>query len=138
MVEVKFPVSFINIFYDGLTSFGTFLWSSTLTSIITINPDRVSVILSLPPLAHKKGLQSFLGRINFVRRFIIDITNLLKPLTSMLKKNVPVSWSKDGKRSFEMIKEALATAPTLLNPYFSKDFILYAYDNIDSISAMLV
>lgn len=44
----------------------------------------------------------------------------------------------NGRKSFELIKEALAAAPTLLNPYFSKDFILYAYGTIDSISAMLV
>lgn len=75
---------------------------------------------------------------NFVRRFIPDVAELLKPLTSMLKKNVPFSWSKDGKRSFELIKEALAATPTLLHPYFSKDFIFDAYDSIDCISAMLV
>ena len=48
------------------------------------------------------------------------------------------SWTKEGKRIFEMIKEALAAVPTLLNPDFSKDFILYSYGNIDSIAAMLV
>lgn len=37
---------------------------------ITIDPKRASATLSLPLLAHKKGLQNFLGRINFVRRFI--------------------------------------------------------------------
>lgn len=56
----------------------------------------------------------------------------------MLKKDIPFNWYKDGRRSFELIKEALATAPTLLNPYFSKDFILYSYGSIDIISAILV
>ena len=48
------------------------------------------------------------------------------------------SWTNEGKYSFELIKEALASAPTLLNPNFSKDFILYAYGNNDSIATMLV
>ena len=56
----------------------------------------------------------------------------------MLQKNIPFSWTKEGKRSFELIKEALAAAPTLVNPDFSKDFVLYAYGDIDSISEMLV
>lgn len=41
-------------------------------------------------------------------------------------------------RSFELIKEARAATPTLLNPYFLKEFILYAYGSIENISAMLV
>ena len=105
---------------------------------ITIDPERITAILALPLPAHKKGLQSFIGRINFVRRFIPDIADLLSPLTAMLRKNIPFSWTKEGKRSFELIKEALAAAPTLVNPNFSKDFVLYAYGDIDSISAMLV
>ena len=105
---------------------------------ITIEPERVSAILVLLLLAHKKGLQSFLGRINFIRRFIPNVAELLSPLTAMLKKGIVFSWTKEGKHSFELIKEALAAAPTLLNPDFSKDFILYAYGNIDSIAAMLV
>lgn len=105
---------------------------------ITIDPERISDILALPLPVHKKGLQSSIGRINFVRRFIPNIVDLLSPLTHMLRKNVPFSWIEDGKISFELIKEALATAPTLLNPDFSKDFILYAYGNIDSLATMLV
>ena len=105
---------------------------------ITIEPERVSVILYLPVLAYKKGLQIFLGRINFVRIFIPNISELLMPLIAMLRKAITFSWTKEGKHSFELIKEALASTPTLLNPNFSKDFILYAYGNNDSIAAMLV
>ena len=105
---------------------------------ISIEPERVSAILDLPLLAHKKALQSFLSRINFVRRFIPNIAKLLMPLTTMLRKGMTFSWNKEGKPSFELIKEALASTPTLLNPNFSKYFILYAYGNNDSIVAMLV
>lgn len=58
---------------------------------ISIDLERVSAILSLPLLAHKKGLQGFLGRINFVRRFILDVVELLVPLNSMLKNNFSFS-----------------------------------------------
>lgn len=105
---------------------------------ITIDSERVDAILALPLPTHKKGLQIFSGRINFFRRFIPDIADLLSPLTSMLKKNMTFNWTKYGKRIFELIKEALATTSTLLNLDFSKDFILYAYGNLDNISTLLV
>jgi len=105
---------------------------------VTIDKERIHAILQLPLPSHKKGLQCFIGRINFLRRFIPDIANLLKPLTSMLKKNITFSWTSEARHSFQSIKEALVAVPTLINPDFSKDFILYAYGVLDTISAILV
>lgn len=105
---------------------------------VTVDPERIASILELPLPRHKKGLQSFIGQINFVRRFLPDIAALLKPLTTMLKKNVVFTWTKEAKDNFQNIKEALAAAPILVNPNFSRDFILYAYGGLGVISAMLV
>lgn len=105
---------------------------------VTVDPERVASILELPLPYHKKGLQSFIGRINFVRHFLPNIVDLLKPLIAMLKKNTIFSWTKEAKNSFQAIKEALTTAPALMNLDFSKDFILYAYGGSEVIYAMLV
>ncbi|KAH9296662.1 hypothetical protein KI387_044242 [Taxus chinensis] len=56
----------------------------------------------------------------------------------MLKKSVAFKWTAEGKASFEAIKEAISQAPTLVNPDFSKDFMLYAFGGGDIISAILV
>lgn len=105
---------------------------------ITMDPTRVAAILELPLPPHKKGLQSFIGRINFVRRFLPNIVALLKPLTTMLKRNAEFIWTREARDSFQKIKEALASAPTLVNLDFSKDFTLYAFGSFDLISAILV
>lgn len=105
---------------------------------ISIDPKRITTILALPLPAHKKGLQSFIGRINFVRIFIANIgTLILHPLTTMLKKNTIFKWTKEVTKIFVDIKEALASAPTLINPNYEKDFILYAFGGVDTISTML-
>lgn len=104
---------------------------------LTIDLERVKAILSLPLPHHKKGLQSFLGRINFVKRFIPSLATMVKPLTAMLKKNMSFSWTQEGKASFKKIKEAIASTPTLINPSFDKDFILYTLGGESSISAVL-
>ncbi|KAH9290431.1 hypothetical protein KI387_034548, partial [Taxus chinensis] len=46
-------------------------------------------------------------------------------------------WTAEGKESFESIKHAISQAPTLINPDFSKDFMLYAFGGSDTISAIL-
>ena len=104
---------------------------------MTIDPERTKAILSLSLPSHKIGLQSFLGRINFVRRFIPNLATMVKPLTTMLKKNMVFSWTKEGKESFEEIKAAIALVPTLINPNFEKDFILYTLGGESSIYAIL-
>ena len=104
---------------------------------LTIDLERTKAILALPLPKHKKGLQSFLGRINFVRRFIPNLATMVKPLTEMLKKGMVFAWTKEGRESFEEIKAAIASAPTLMNPNFEKDFILYTLGGESSISTVL-
>ena len=55
----------------------------------------------------------------------------------MLKKSMVFAWTKKGKESFEEIKVAIASAPTLINPNFEKDFILYTLGGESSISVVL-
>lgn len=55
---------------------------------LTVDLERKKAILTLPLPTHEKGLQSFLGRINFLRRFIPNPSTMVKPLITMLKKNM--------------------------------------------------
>jgi len=53
---------------------------------VKINPARVQAIQTLSIPRSKRDIQSFLGKINFVRRFIPNFAELVKHITSMLKK----------------------------------------------------
>ena len=50
-----------------------------------IDPERAEVIEKLPPPHNKKSMQSFMGKINFVCRFILRSTEIVKPLQYMIK-----------------------------------------------------
>ena len=82
-------------------------------------------------------MQSFLGKMNFVRRFISDFAEIVKPLQEMIKKDSNFKWTKERKEAFEKIKEAIAKAPTLQSPNFNNEFILYTFAYDHSIAAML-
>ena len=81
------------------TSQGKLLGHIVSKDGLTIDPERTKPILALPLPKHKKGLQSFLGRINFVRIFIPNLATMVKPLTAMLKKGMVFAWTKEGKES---------------------------------------
>lgn len=53
---------------------------------VSIDPDRFKAIKHLPLPVNKKGVQSFLGKFNFVGRFISDFAGIIRPITLMLKK----------------------------------------------------
>ena len=82
-------------------------------------------------------MQSFLGKINFVRRFISDFAEIVKPLQEMIKKDANFKWSKERKEAFDKIKEAIAEAPTLRSPNFDNEFILYTFASDHSIATVL-
>lgn len=37
---------------------------------IVIDPERIETIMRIQPLANKRAMQSFFGKINFVRKFV--------------------------------------------------------------------
>ena len=60
---------------------------------VRINPMRVEAIQKLSIPRSKRDIQSFLGKINFVRRFIPNFSKPLKHITVMLKKDVEIKWT---------------------------------------------
>lgn len=74
---------------------------------ITIDLGRIEAIKAIVFPHNKKAMQSFLGKINFVRRFISDFTEIVKPLQEMIKKDFNFKWTKERREAFEKIKEAI-------------------------------
>jgi hypothetical protein len=72
-------------------------------------------------------MQSFFGKINFVRKFTPDFTETIKPLQKMIRKNVEFKWDDERKKAFSKIKTAISQAPLLRSPDFSKKFFLYTF-----------
>jgi len=66
---------------------------------VQIDPERVKAIQTLSVPRSKKDIQFFLGKINFVRRFIPNFAELVKHVTSMLKKGSEVRWTDAARKS---------------------------------------
>jgi ribonuclease HI len=60
---------------------------------VMIDPARVEAIQKLSLPRSKKDIQSLLGKINFVRRFVPNFAELVKHITCMLKKGAEVKWT---------------------------------------------
>ena len=82
-------------------------------------------------------MQSSMGTINFVRRFVPNFAQIVKPLQQMGKQSVQFKWTDVKKNAFSKIKTVVAHAPSLKSMDFDKDFILYTFASDDSLAAML-
>jgi hypothetical protein len=105
---------------------------------VSIDPERVQSIKDVRPPINKKALQSFLGKINFIRRFVPNFAERIKPLSALLKKDVAFRWGNEANRSFEDIKNAISQAPVLISPDFSRDFIIFSIASQDTIAGVLM
>jgi hypothetical protein len=105
---------------------------------VRIDPDRVEAIQALTLPRSKKEVQAFLGRINFLRRFISNFAELVKHITAMLRKGHEIKWTVDPRKSFDQIKEALTEAPVLISPDYSKDFMIFSFASFDTVAAVLL
>ena len=71
---------------------------------INIDPERIKAILKVEEPRIKKEVQSFIGKVNFFRRFIPSFVEILMNITNMLKKDHEIKWTLDARRDFRDIK----------------------------------
>ena len=79
-------------------------------------------ILKVEEPRSKKEVYSFIGKVNFLRRFIPSFVEILMNITNMLKKDHEIKWTVEAKKSFKNIKQAISEAHVLVSPDFDKYF----------------
>jgi len=105
---------------------------------VRIDLSRVEEIQTLSLPRSKKEVESFLGKINFLRRFVSNFVELVKHITTMLRKGIEVKWTDESRGSFNQIKKALTEAPVLINPDYSKDFLIFSFSSFDTVATILL
>jgi hypothetical protein len=80
---------------------------------VQVDPKKVKAVQDWPNLECVNDVQSFLGLVNYYRKFIPDFAQTAVPLTKLLKKDQPFVWEHEQRDAFDKLKGALTTAPTL-------------------------
>ena len=80
---------------------------------LSIDPSQVSSMREMEEPCSLEALRRFLGMVNYLAKFLPNITVLMNPLLNLLKKDVPWNWSSSQQKSFDSVKEAITTTPVL-------------------------
>ncbi|XP_072078125.1 uncharacterized protein [Arachis hypogaea] len=106
---------------------------------IAIDKSKADTILALFAPKSKKEVQSFLGKVNYLRRFISNLsdqTRVFAPLVK-IKSDSQFEWTNEHQQAFESIKTYLSKAPIMTNVRPHEALKLYIAASINTIGFML-
>jgi len=88
------------------------------------SPEKTKAISTWPVPKTTKDLRSFLGLVNFYRRFVHNFADVAGPLTELTGKNAQFRWESTHQHAFDTLKHALTTPPILDYPKPHDTFVL--------------
>jgi hypothetical protein len=92
---------------------------------IAVDLGKVKEVLEWKPPTTVSEVQSFLGLGGYYRRFILNFSKIVKPITELLKKGNKYLWSETCDEAFEHLKRLLTTSLVLVQPDTTKPFDVY-------------
>ena len=93
---------------------------------IEMDPSKVYAVAKWPSPPTRKKLQQFLEFSHFYRRFIRGYSQVVAPLTALTSTKSSVSWTPEAETAFLGLKKHFVSAPILIQPDPSLQFVVEA------------
>ncbi|MBW0557923.1 hypothetical protein O181_097638 [Austropuccinia psidii MF-1] len=90
-----------------------------------IDKNKVAAVLLKPMPQNKNKIQKSLRFVGYYRENIEECASIPRPLYKICAKDTVFEMTVDRVKAFELLREALNTAPLLLMPNFKLPFKLY-------------
>ena len=80
-----------------------------------VRPDetKIKCILEMPAPTDKKGVMRLLGTVNYLAKFLPDMSQITEPIRKLLRQDVEFEWTSHQETAFTKIKEILTRDPVL-------------------------
>lgn len=93
---------------------------------ISASPQKISAVRDLEPPQNKTELQRVVGLINYLGRYVENLSTIISPITDLLKNDVVWYWGPEQSNAFENVKSLLTKAPVLAYYDPSKPIVVTA------------
>ena len=100
--------------------------------------NNITAIIEMPPPSSKREVQSFIGMINYLTKFLPRLTELSELIRELIKDKVPFNWGPEHQESFAMLKKELVRAPVLVYYNPQKETILQTDASTKGLGACLL
>jgi hypothetical protein len=91
---------------------------------VEMDPVKVEGVRTWPIPKTVKQLQSFLGFINFYRRFIEGFSRIARSLNDLTRKDAKWVWEQKQQQAFDDLKSHVTSSPLLVQPDVTRPFKL--------------
>ena len=118
---------------DTITHLG-FKYTS---SGVAPSPDKTKAISDWPTPRTIKDVRSFVGLLNFYRRFIPHFAKIAGPLNDLTSSGTAFTWEPKHAEAFSKLKEALVSPPLLDYPLKTDQFVLSTDASDSGLGAVL-
>jgi ribonuclease HI len=120
-------------------SAGKFLGFIVHEKGVEIDPKKIELIKKVQAPTCKEELQRFLGKVNYLRRFICNLSGKVDAFTPLLRleSGAEFTWGAKQQEAFDEIKSVLTSPPVLQVPKSGVPFWLYVAAEPSVIGAVL-
>ena len=80
---------------------------------VSPDPEKVRAIQELSPPQNVSQLRQVLGMINYIGRFLPNLSTVISPMSELLKSDTTWTWSHGQQQAFEKVKAMVTTTPVL-------------------------
>ncbi|XP_023900710.1 uncharacterized mitochondrial protein AtMg00860-like [Quercus suber] len=116
---------------------GKFLGFFVHSKGIDVDPAKAKAITTIRPLSTVKELKSFLGKVSYIRRFILGLASITFTFTRLLRKGQDFEWGELQQATFKRLQQIMMNLPTVQGPIHKKPLLLYLATNSYAIGALI-
>ncbi|GJZ88790.1 reverse transcriptase domain-containing protein [Tanacetum coccineum] len=120
---------------------GVFLGYKVNSDGLTVCPDKVEAVLSLPSPKCLKDVQRLNGKLASLNRFLSKSAKRSLPFFKTLKKCTKKSdfqWTTEAEAAFQQMKKLIAELPMMAAPQEKEELIIYLAAAKEAISVVLM
>ena len=88
-------------------------------------PEKLEAIRNMPHPKTPKEVKQFLGLIGYYRKFILQFSDLSRPLTCLTRQDSKFDWTPQCQKSFNHLRELLMEYPILRYPDPKKGYVFF-------------
>ncbi|XP_052718583.1 uncharacterized protein K02A2.6-like [Crassostrea angulata] len=105
---------------------------------VKIDDKKVKAINDMQPPTDVSGIKRLCGMVQYMAKFLPDLSTIMEPLRELTRKDKAWHWSKDCEAAFQRIKMMLTETPVLA--YFDpgKEVVVQVDSSKDGIGAVLL
>ena len=104
---------------------------------ISVDPTKATTIATMKRSTTVRQLKSFLGRVSYIRRFVLGLASITSGLSKLLKKGIKFTWGTEQQEAFQRIQQIMNHLPILQVPVRGWPLLLYLASNSQAIEALL-